>query len=155
MQINWLILILFIIGCNLLGAIGTFWTNADSDWYNNLNKPPFNPPSWLFAPVWIFLFSLMGIALYFVFFSSSSQVRTIALVLFVIQFVLNILWNYLFFGAHNPLFALIEIVFLLILIILTSVYFFKSNILSGALMIPYVLWVGFASFLNYSIWRIN
>lgn len=155
MQINWLILILFIIGCNLLGAIGSFWAGGNSDWYKNLNKPSFNPPSWLFGPVWSLLFSLMGVALYFVFFSGSSQVRIIALILFVIQFILNILWSYFFFGLHNPLFALIEIIFLLILIILTSIYFFKISDLSGALMIPYLLWVVFASFLNYSILRIN
>ena len=155
MQINWLILILFIIGCNIIGAIGALWTSADSNWYNDLNKPSFNPPSWVFGPAWTLLFSLMGIALYFVFFSPSSQVRTIALILFGVQFLLNILWSYLFFGAHNPLFSLIEIIFLLVLIILTSVYFFKVNSLSGFLMIPYILWVSFASFLNYSIWILN
>jgi len=155
MKINWLILILFIIGCNLVGAMGGLLGGGDSLWYKELNKPSFNPPSWIFGPVWTLLFSLMGVALYFVFFSSNSEIRTIALVLFGIQFLFNILWSYLFFGLQNPLFAFIEIIFLLILILLTSFLFFRINILSGILMIPYIIWTSFASILNFAILRLN
>lgn len=155
MQINWVILILFILGCNLLGALGSLWAGGDSDWYKQITKPNFNPPSWIFGPVWSLIFSLMGVALYFVFFSGDSNIRTIALILFGVQFILNILWSYLFFGLQSPMFAFIEIIVLLALIVLTGIYFFKIKPLSGVLMIPYVLWVGFASILNFSIWKLN
>ena len=155
MEINWGLLIGFILLCNLIGASGAFLGSADTSWYKSLKKPSFNPPSWIFGPVWTILFSLMGIALYFVYSAPSSEIRTIALILFGVQFIFNVLWSYLFFGLNNPLYSLIEIIVLLIFIIITGIYFFKVNQTSGYLLIPYALWVGFASFLNYSLWRLN
>ncbi len=155
MQINWVILVLFIIGCNLIGSIGTLWAGGKSSWYKKLKKPKFNPPSWVFGPAWTLLFSLMGVALYFIFFSPASRFRTVGLVLFGIQFVFNIAWSYLFFGLHKPFISSVEIRLLLILIILTSICFFLVYPLAGLLMVPYILWVSFASLLNYSIWRLN
>jgi benzodiazapine receptor len=155
MKINWFLLVGFIVLCNLIGSIGALWTASDGSWYQGINKPSFNPPSWVFGPVWTLLFTLMGIALYFVWVSPSSNIRTIALVLFGIQFVFNILWSYLFFGLNNPLFALIEIFVLLTFILLTGIYFYYVNKPAGYLLIPYFFWVVFASILNYSIWILN
>lgn len=155
MKINWFLLIGFVVACNLIGAIGALWTASDGVWYKEISKPSFNPPSWVFGPVWTLLFSLMGIALYLVWVSPSSRVRTIALVLFGVQFVLNILWSYLFFGLNNPLWSLIEIFVLLFFILLTGIYFYMVNGFVGYLMVPYFLWVSFASFLNWAIWSLN
>ena len=155
MVIKWEILIAIVIICNLLGALGAIWTSSDSSWYKNLKKPSFNPPSWVFGPVWTLLFTLMGIALYLVWVSPSSKIKLIALTLFGIQFLFNIAWSYLFFGMNKPLFSFIEILFLLAFIFATGFYFFKVDKIAGYLLIPYFLWVGFASFLNYSLWRLN
>ncbi|MFH1522044.1 MAG: TspO/MBR family protein [archaeon] len=155
MKVNWLLLIGFIVACNLIGALGAIWTSSDSAWYKNINKPKFNPPSWVFGPVWTLLFSLMGVALYFVWVAPSSNIRTVALILFGVQFAFNVLWSYLFFGINNPFYSLIEIFILLIFIIITGIYFYVVNNFSGYLLIPYFLWVGFASFLNYFLWKLN
>lgn len=155
MKVNWFLLIGFVVACNLIGALGAVWTSSDGEWYKGINKPSFNPPSWVFGPVWMLLFSLMGIALYLVWVAPSSKVRTIALVIFGIHFVLNVLWSYLFFGANNPLWSLIEIFVLLVFIVVTGIYFYMINHFAGYLFIPYFLWVSFASFLNYSIWSLN
>jgi tryptophan-rich sensory protein len=155
MEINWLLLIGLIIACNLIGASGALLGASDGDWYRNIKKPSFNPPSWIFGPVWTLLFTLMGVALYLVWTSPSSKIRTVALILFAVQFVFNVLWSYLFFGINKPGIAFAEILIMLGFIIATTVYFFKINKISGYLLIPYILWVSFASFLNFSIWRLN
>ena len=155
MKINWILLIGLIVACNLIGALGALWTSSDGSWYKNIKKPTFNPPSWIFGPVWTILFTLMGISLYLVWVAPSSNIRTIALIIFAIHFVLNVLWSYLFFGINNPLASLIEIFVLLIFIIVTGIYFYMVNKFAGYLLIPYLLWVSFASFLNYSIWKLN
>jgi len=139
----------------LIGSLGAIWTVSDGSWYRGINKSSFNPPSWVFAPVWTLLFTLMGIALYFVLVSLSSKIRTIALVLFVVQFIFNVLWSYLFFGVNNSLASLIEIFVLLVFILATGIYFYIVNNFVGHLLIPYFLWVAFASFLNYSLWNLN
>jgi benzodiazapine receptor len=155
MKTNWVLLIGFVLGCNLIGAIGALWTSSDSDWYRNLNKPSFNPPSFVFGPVWTLLFSLMGVSLYLVWVSPNSQLRMVALVLFGVQFVFNVVWSYLFFGLQNPFWSLIEIFVLLIAILITGIYFGFVNSYAGYLMVPYFVWVAFASFLNWNIWRLN
>lgn len=155
MAIKWGLLIILIIACNLIGAIGAVWTSSDSPWYKEINKPSFNPPSWIFGPVWTLLFTLMGISLYFVWTSPSSNIKIIALALFAVQFLFNVAWSYLFFGLNKPLWSFIEILFLLVLIIATAFSFFKINKPSGYLLIPYLLWVSFAAILNYSIWKLN
>jgi len=155
MKVNWFLLIGLVVACNLIGSIGAVWTSSDGDWYKGINKPSFNPPSWVFGPAWTLLFSLMGIALYLVWIAPSSKIRMIALVLFGVQFVFNVLWSYLFFGAHNPLASLIEIFILLAFIVVTGIYFYFVNGFAGYLLIPYFLWVGFASFLNWAIWSLN
>lgn len=155
MKPRWLLLIGFIIICNLVGALGALWTSADSEWYQTIAKPSFNPPSWVFGPVWTLLFTLMGIALYRVWVARPSPIRTRALVLFIAQFALNVLWSYLFFGINNPFASFIEIILLELFIILTLIAFYTIDKKAGYLLIPYALWVAFASFLNYSIWMLN
>jgi len=108
MKVNWvcwLVLLLLVIWLVRLVLFGLLRMGT---WYKNLSKPSFNPPSWVFGPVWTLLFSLMGVALYLVWVSPASQIRTIALVLFGVQFVLNVLWSYLFFGINNSLWSLVE-----------------------------------------------
>ena len=135
--------------------MGAVWTSSDGSWYQGINKPSFTPPGGVIGSVWTLLFTLMGVALYLVWTAPSSEVRTVALVLFGIQFLFNIMWSYLFFGLNKPLYSFIEILVLLVFIAATAVYFFKVNRVSGYLLVPYFLWVSFASFLNYSIWKLN
>jgi len=155
MVVKWGLLIILIIVCNLIGSLGVIWTSPDSSWYKNISKPNFNPPSWIFGPVWTLLFTLMGISLYLVWNSPSSKIKLIALILFGIQFLFNVVWSYLFFGLNKPLWSFMEILFLAGFIFATIFYFFKVDKLAGYLLIPYFLWVSFASFLNYSIWKLN
>ncbi len=155
MKINWILLITLIVGCNLIGALGAIWTSSDGTWYKEIKKPSFNPPNWIFGPVWTLLFSLMGITLYLIWISPPSKIKTIALIFFEIQFIFNVLWSYLFFGANNPFLSLIEIFILLIFILITGIYFYTINKFAGYLLIPYFLWVSFASFLNYNLWTLN
>jgi translocator protein len=154
-MVKWVYLILLIVFCNAFGALGGIWSASDSSWYSNLEKPSFNPPSWVFGPVWFIMFTLMGISLYFVLFSNNPNFKLVALVLFFVQFIFNVLWSYFFFGLNNISYALANIILLLGLITLTIFYFFKVEKTAGYLMIPYFLWVCFATILNYSIWKIN
>ena len=124
-------------------------------WYNDLTKPPFTPPSGYFMPAWIILYTLMGIALFIVLFSKSSKSRTSALILFFIQLVFNLLWSYLFFGMMNMELALFDVILLFIILIPAIVYFFKVSKIAGWLMIPYLLQVAFALYLNSGFLLLN
>ena len=143
--------------CQLAGLIGAiFNSTAVKTWYAHINKPGFTPPNWIFGPVWITLYLLMGISLFLVWNAEiNTKVKQAALVVFFIQLVLNTLWSYFFFYLQSPLYGLIEIVILLIFIIFTMLRFFPIRPLAGFLLVPYVLWVGFAAVLNYSIWQLN
>lgn len=146
-----------IIACQLAGFIGSFFTTpAIPTWYATLNKPSFTPPNAVFAPVWTTLFLLMGIALFLVWRKGLhlKNVR-IAVIIFGIQLILNMLWSIMFFGLKSPLAGFIEIVIMWIAICFTIFYFYKTSKVSGLLLIPYILWVSFAMVLNYSIWRLN
>jgi tryptophan-rich sensory protein len=146
-----------ILVCLVVGFLGSIATQSSvNDWYPTLNKPVFNPPSWLFAPVWTFLYVLMGIAVGIVWAKGTyhSWVKT-ALYHFCFQLLLNLTWSVVFFGLEAPFYALIVIVGLLILIILTIKWFRIVKPIAGYLLIPYLLWVLFASVLNFEIWRLN
>ena len=153
------ILILFssIIICQLAGIIGSvFTTSSIPGWYANINKPSFNPPNWVFAPVWTTLYLLMGISLYLIWRNGLSDKNVkIAFIVFIFQLVLNALWSILFFGLQSPFLAFIEIVFLWIAILISIILFFRISRIAAYLLIPYILWVSFASVLNFSIWRLN
>jgi benzodiazapine receptor len=149
--------IVSIVICQSAGLIGSLFTTPSiPTWYAGLQKPPFNPPNVVFAPVWTVLFFLMGVSLFLVWrFGFEKRVVKVSLILFFSQLVLNILWSVLFFGLKQPMLAFIEIVILWIFILLTIIYFFKVSRTASILMIPYILWVSFASILNFFIWRLN
>ncbi|MFC5682549.1 TspO/MBR family protein [Flavobacterium sp. MAHUQ-51] len=131
--------------------------SAILDWYPTLVKPSFNPPNWVFAPVWTLLYIMMGVAAGLVwnrYTDDKDRVKK-ALVFFLIQLVLNALWSYLFFGLHNPMLAGIEIVLLWLFIYECYLQFSKINKIAAYLLVPYLAWVSFAAVLNASIWWLN
>ena len=142
--------------CQLAGIIGGLFNAASNrTWYLNLNKPPFNPPNWVFGPVWVTLYLLMGFALFLVWISPPGNTKQAAMILFFIQLVFNTAWTFFFFFLENPYLAFIDIILLLIFILLTFLIFYSVNRTAGYLLLPYLLWVGFAAVLNYSIWSLN
>lgn len=150
-------IIIVILVCVSIGYLsGTVTRDSITTWYPTLVKPVFNPPNWIFAPVWTLLYVMMGIAAGLVW-TSDSEVKIVkkALGFFAIQLGLNALWSYLFFGLHNPLLALIEIVLLLLLIFETYKQFKKIDKVAAMLLLPYLAWVSFATILNASIWWLN
>jgi len=150
-------LLLFIVASEAIGSIGSFATiPAIPTWYQFLTKPPFNPPNWIFGPVWTLLFACMGISAYLVWQESLTKksVKN-ALTWFGIQFVFNVLWSFLFFKAQSPIAGLVCIGILWVLIICTIQLFMKVNKKAGFLLIPYLLWVSFATYLNAGIMLLN
>jgi len=150
-------LVVSIIACQAAGVIGSvFTTPAIPNWYAALEKPFFTPPSWLFAPAWITLYLLMAIAAFLIWRKGLGEegVKT-ALVIFLVQLVLNALWSLVFFGLQSPLYGMVVILLLWVAILLTIIKFFKLSAAAGALLLPYILWVSFASILNISIWVLN
>ncbi|MGB7511842.1 MAG: TspO/MBR family protein [Pelodictyon phaeoclathratiforme] len=144
--------------CFLFAFAGsTFTPVPGSDWYYHvLNKPSWNPPDWLFPPAWSLLFLLMGIALYLVVqqYSKETKIRG-ALIVFGAQLLLNLGWSAAFFGLHSPVLAMVVIVLLWLGIVLTIVKFRAVSPMAGNLLIPYLMWVTFASFLNFTIVQLN
>lgn len=147
-----------VVTCLVIGYFsGMVTRSAIITWYPTLVKPSFNPPNWIFAPVWSMLYIMMGIAAGLVWdrIESNTEIVKKALVFFAVQLALNALWSYLFFGLKNPMLALLEIVILWLMIYETYVQFGKINKIAGYLFIPYLLWVSFAMVLNASIWWLN
>jgi benzodiazapine receptor len=153
---KYLRLILFILVPLLVGSLsGIATVNSIPTWYSHLNKPFFNPPNYLFGPVWSILYLTMGISLFMVYESGiASQKRKIILV-FTLQLVLNFFWSIIFFGLQSPQFAFFEIVLLWVSIAYMIYFFYKTNKLAALIQIPYLLWVSFASLLNAAIWYLN
>jgi len=150
-------LILAVLICQGMGLIGSlFTTPAITSWYAGLIKPSFNPPNWIFAPAWILLYTLMGIAAFLIWNrrNGKKKIKT-ALVLFSVQLVLNSLWSIIFFGLHLPQYAFLEILVLWFFILLTLLSFYKISKPAGLLLLPYILWVSFAAILNLSIMILN
>jgi tryptophan-rich sensory protein len=169
-----------IIICELAGVIGSLFTTSQiNDWYKGLNKPFFNPPSWIFGPAWTILFVLMGISLYLVwlkkwepknkivsqkakawnslsqkFFTGTWQKANIILI-FATQLILNVLWTIIFFGMHSPAAAFFELLMLWFAIVFTIVNFYRVSKTAALLLLPYILWVSFAAILNYFLWQMN
>ncbi|KKU14705.1 hypothetical protein A3I34_00895 [Candidatus Jorgensenbacteria bacterium RIFCSPLOWO2_02_FULL_45_12] len=172
---NWLKLIASIAVCEAAGIAGSFFTagSISSGWYNSLPKPALTPPSWVFAPAWTTLYLLMGVSLFLVLKHPNilgnvgmSGKRKLAISLFFFQLALNVLWSILFFGLHNPALAFADIIVLWLSILATIIAFAKTSVpsskqqsakqshdkLAAWLLVPYLLWVSFASYLNGSIW---
>ena len=150
-------LIVSIIVCQCAGLIGSiFTTPAISTWYATLDKPPFTPPNWLFAPAWITLYLLMAVSASIVWQRGlgNRPART-SLAIFLIQLILNALWSVVFFGLQSPLYGIIVIVALWIVILLTIIKFFRISTSAGVLLLPYIAWVTFAATLNVSIFILN
>lgn len=141
-----------------VGVFGSFFTTADAlgKWYAGLNKPPFNPPDWIFGPVWTTLYILMGIAAFLIW-QEGVDVKGVRLAItcYIVQLFLNAIWTPLFFGLHSPLLGLIDIVPLLGAIIVTIFVFSKISRTAGLLLIPYLAWVSFATVLNASLYVFN
>ncbi|AYN05449.1 TspO/MBR family protein [Flavobacterium sp. 140616W15] len=147
-----------VVTCLAIGYFSGIVTRSSIDtWYPTLIKPSFNPPNWVFAPAWSLLYLLMGVAAGLVWDRIEYEKEAVknALVFFAIQLALNALWSYLFFGLMNPLLALIEIFVLWLMIYETLLKFIKINKVAGYLLVPYLLWVSFATILNASIWWLN
>jgi translocator protein len=142
----------------LVGVIGSLFTTTDSlgSWYTNLHKPPFNPPNWIFGPVWTTLYIMMGVSAFLVWRQGlDDKVVRIALVCFMVQLFLNAIWTPLFFGLHSPLFGLIDIVLLLNAVIVTVFAFSKISRPAALLLVPYFVWISFATVLNASLYLLN
>jgi len=149
-------LVVSIVLCQLAGFLGSlFTTPAIPTWYTTLHKPSFTPPNWIFGPVWISLYILMGISLFFVWQRGGHPKFRIAFIFFFVQLILNILWSAAFFGLKSPLLGLMVIVLLWMAILFTILNFFKVSKFAGVLLIPYLLWVSFATLLNFSLWILN
>lgn len=146
-----------IVICLLVGFISSFATQSSVDnWYLSLNKPSFNPPNWIFAPVWSVLYITMGMAAGIVWAKGWHKDGVkVALYFFGFQLIFNVLWSITFFGFQNPFWAMLVILVLLALILRTIKSFRSISLTSAYLLIPYFLWVSFATLLNYKIWELN
>ncbi len=140
-----------------IGATAGFFTITGVDsWYQTINKPSWNPPNWIFGPVWTTLYVMMGVALFFVWKSDVREaLKKTAITLFAVQLVLNFLWSFIFFNQQQPGWALVEIVMMWIAILLTIFAFAKIDKTAAWLLVPYISWVSFATILNYTIWQLN
>ena len=150
-------LVVIILLCLATGYLGSLFTRQSiPNWYADLQKPSFNPPDWIFAPVWTILYLMMAVSAFIILSKdlNNSKVK-IAFIVFLIQLLLNGLWTPIFFGAHLIFVALIEIIILWLSIILTIVLFWKVSIPAALLLLPYILWVTFAAVLNAAIWLLN
>jgi len=150
-------LVISIIICQLAGLIGAIFTSPNiPTWYASLTKPFFNPPSWVFAPVWTVLYTMIGISIYLIWQQRTSHnLANKSIMIFVLQLILNSLWSIAFFGLKSPLLGLIVIVALWIAILATILMFREISKTAANLLIPYLLWVSFATILNFSILLLN
>jgi len=133
------------------------WVTSSSvgTWYQTLQKPPFNPPDWVFAPVWTTLYVMMAVAAWRVWRTPPTDARRQALIAFVLQLGLNLAWSFLFFGFREIGWAMVEVTFLLLAIVATGARFWRIDRLAGALFVPYAAWVAYATALNAALWRLN
>jgi len=167
-------LVIAVFACEFAGVIGSVFTFPSiQSWYMTLAKPALNPPAWVFGPVWTILFALMGIAVFLIWSSYSShslvaadeqdktseeqkkQKTKIALTVFCVQLALNVLWSIIFFGLHNPAGAFVDILLLWLAIFGTIFIFSKISKVAAWLLMPYIIWVSFAAYLNYASWILN
>jgi len=165
MKINNFFKLAIALGVSLsAGMIGSFFTApAIPVWYAGLVKPALNPPGWVFGPAWTALYALMGISLFLVWKQHSnilqnvgmSRVWKTGIAAFFVQLFLNAIWSIIFFGLKSPGWAFVDIILLWLAIVWTMVVFYKISKPATYLLIPYILWVSFASYLNYSIWALN
>lgn len=147
-----LIAILAVVIASGLGQVATF---PNLGWYGELTKPAFSPPNWIFGPVWTTLYALMAFAAWRIMRLPNSSQRSLALLLFFGQLVLNAAWSWMFFGLHSPLLGMVNIIPQLTLIVLAMIAFYRLDRMAGWLLIPLTVWVAFATILNAAVWRLN
>ena len=141
----------------LVGFSSSFFTiTGVNSWYQTIQKPEWNPPNWIFGPVWTTLYVLMGIALYLVWKADTGNtLKKYAIILFTVQLTLNFFWSFIFFNQHQPGWAFVEIEVMWIMILITIFAFAKINTRAAWLLVPYISWVSFAALLNFTIWKLN
>jgi translocator protein len=150
---SWLALIVLIVACFAVAGLGGMATTPSiPNWYACLAKPSWTPPSWLFGPVWSFLYLSMAVAAWLVWRKGNAQVP---LILFAVQLAFNLAWSWLFFGLHSPGAGFVDIVLLWVAIAATMLAFWRRSPVAGMLFVPYLAWVSFAAVLNFAIWRLN
>ena len=140
----------------IIGFLGSFFTSSSvNTWFTTINKPSFNPPSFLFAPVWTTLYILIGLSFYLVWEKNFGKEKQKVIGVYSLQLFLNLLWSLLFFGLQNPLLGLINIIVLWLVILANIILFFRVSKKASYLLVPYLLWVSFATILNFSIFILN
>jgi translocator protein len=152
----WLGLVVWIVVCFAAAGIGGAVTTPKiGTWYATLVKPTWNPPNWIFGPVWSTLYFFMAIAAWMVWRQGGFVSAKLSLTLFGIQLILNVLWSCIFFGLQMPGLAFVEVHLLWASIAVVMVTFWQRSMIAGILFFPYLAWVSFASVLNFAIWRLN
>ena len=147
-------LMAFLLLTLLVGAAGTLFAEPSiPTWYAGLNKPSFNPPNWVFAPVWTTLYGLMAVAAWRVW--KVVSLNSPELIIWMSQLTLNFFWSAIFFSLHLILLALVEMALLWLLILVTIILFWRRDRIAGLLFVPYLAWVSFAFALNFAIWQLN
>ena len=153
---RWIGLLVILIVCLGAGGLGAIATTPEIDgWYRTITKPSWNPPDWIFSPVWTTLYVMMAISAWLVWKPAGFKAAATPLTLFSIQLVLNIVWSWIFFSLHRPGWAFAEIILLWAAILATLIAFRQRSLWAGGLLVPYLAWVSFASVLNFTIWRLN
>lgn len=153
---DWLALIVSFAACMSAAAIGGLLTTRSiEEWYNTIKKPSWNPPEWAFGPIWTILYILMAISAWMLWEEGDAQSRLVPLSIFGVQLALNVIWSGVFFYKKMILGGLVEIIALWIAIFATLVAFWGESAIAAILLMPYLLWVSIASYLNYTIWRLN
>lgn len=154
---RWWLLGACVLFCELTGVISALLSNTQNNvWFDSLVKPSWNPPGNVFAPVWTSLYLLMGIALWLVWFDKpDGKSKTPAVTVFAIQLFCNFLWSILFFRMQSPILAFIDISVMIVLIATTIILFARHSKIAAYLLIPYLMWVLFAAYLNWTIWMLN
>ncbi len=155
MRIEWKKLLICIAIPLAVGGLSALFTSGNMDLYNEINQPSLAPPSWLFPVVWTILYVLMGIALYLVVITKTREDKRWATISFGVQLFFNFFWSILFFNARAFLFAFVWLIFLWLAIIANIYFFYKINKNAGKLLIPYLIWVTFAGYLNLAIFLLN
>ena len=152
----WLGLAVFLAVCFGVAALGSVATTPNiPNWYAGLAKPSWNPPNWIFGPVWSVLYASMAAAAWLVWRQNGLRAAVLPMTIFAVQLALNCAWSWLFFGWHSPGIAFVEIVLLWLAIATTVVIFWQRSLVAGLLLVPYLAWVSFAAVLNFTIWRLN
>ena len=145
-----------VIVCFGAAGIGSFLTMASiPTWYAALKKPGWVPPNWIFGPVWSALYAMMAVAMWLVWRQGGLATAALPAMIFGVQLALNVAWSAIFFRLHKPGAAFAEIIALWLAILATLILFWRSDVMAGLLMAPYLAWVSFAAVLNYTVWRLN